>query len=333
MFGIKFFDEFLLTSAARVLAALLLLLGVCSPVLADDLMNQIRQRIVVGWPGAAVAKYSGLGSQVKYGGYVVFGSQAKLGKDLCREKPKGGFFLMDHEGGVVNRIASALPSAKMASRDFVGFSRQWGLDMERMNAMCVDVVLGPMVDTAMDGGGRSFSSDFSKNAAFSQALMRESRRAGIVSAIKHYPGSIGSCSRVGRSKEVFSCDPTVEAIASQWSSLDLFGIPIVMTSFNRFPRISQKYAFADSSVMGLLRGQMRFDGVTLTDSITELPDIDMDESLIHDIFLNNDMVMILDDGLADQVAESVAQMMGSDASLRESHRLSLGRIEALKSSR
>lgn len=317
-----------LASALAIALSAMPLACLASALDQDALVRELQSRVVVGWPGAQVAKYSGLGVQTKFGGYVVFGDQAKLGRALCAQKPKGAWFLMDHEGGAVNRIDSALGPAKAAPKDFSAYSAQWAQDASRIASMCVDAVLGPMVDTTMDGYGRSFTPDFATNWTYAKPLMRIAGERGVQSVLKHYPGSVGRCRRVGQSKEVFSCDPDLAAVKAMWSGVDWSGVKYVMTSFNRFDAIAGGYGFVNKPLMSALRKDLGFSGVTITDSITELPAIESNEKLQVDLFRYNDMVMILDDGLALEVVERVAQEMVRDPQLLRGHRLSLERIAA-----
>nr|MDQ2960847.1 glycoside hydrolase family 3 protein [Candidatus Dormibacteraeota bacterium] len=190
--------------------------------------------------------------------------------------------MSDVEGGSVERAANllgAMPSARelaqaMSPPQVQAFARSAG---RRMRAIGLTMDLAPVADLdAGDGptpsnpdGTRSFSADPLVAAADATAFATGLAAAGVVPVIKHFPGLHGA----GDNTDVGP------AQTSPWSALQQRGkvpfraaidggIPAVMLSNASVPGLSSLPSSLSASVVSVLRDQLGFRGLILTDSLT-----------------------------------------------------------------
>lgn len=226
------------------------------------------------------------------GGVILFGSYAPsdLGPELAaltRLAPGrvAPFVMADEEGGVVQRLANlvgSLPSARemaatMTPGQVENLVRSVG---ERMHDAGVSMDLAPVLDldagsgpNASDADGtRSFSLDpelATRNGlAFADGLIA----AGVVPVLKHFPG-------LGRATGNTDLEP---AQTQPWPALQRAGIlpfeaairagmPAVMISNASVPGLTSMPASLSSAVItGVLRDQLGFTGLVLTDSLSAI---------------------------------------------------------------
>jgi beta-N-acetylhexosaminidase len=150
-----------------------------------------------------------------------------------------------------------------------------GATARALRAVGVNVVLGPVADVASGTGGsvmasRAYPGDAAAVAATTRAAVRAYLRAGVLPAVKHFPGLGGAATntddapaRIGRTRAQLATDlaPFRAAIGA--------GAPLAMLGHAAYPALdpdriaSQSHAIATE----LLRGTLGFDGVAMTDSL------------------------------------------------------------------
>ena len=137
------------------------------------------------------------------GGITLLGSpRAGLRRDLraVRDAARGPvlpFLASDEEGGAVQRLAAAiypLPSARRMGRwspaRVRGVAHDYAVQMRRLG---VRMDLAPVADLAVPGSymaglGRAFAADPDRVTARVRAWRLGMRDAGVVTALKHWPG-------------------------------------------------------------------------------------------------------------------------------------------------
>jgi beta-N-acetylhexosaminidase len=139
----------------------------------------------------------------------------------------------------------------------------------------VNVVLGPVADVAAGTRGsvmasRAYPGDASRVAAAMRAAVAAYLRAGVLPVAKHFPGLGGAGTntddapvRVGRTRARLAADlqPFRAAVAA--------GAPLAMLGHARYPALDPHRIASQSPAIatGLLRDELGFDGVAMTDSL------------------------------------------------------------------
>jgi beta-N-acetylhexosaminidase len=224
------------------------------------------------------------------GGVILFGSQAPtdLGASLAqltRAAPGGiaPLIMTDEEGGAVQRMANlvgSMPSARtMAATMTASQIQQLAQNVgAKMRAAGVTMDLAPVLD--LDGGPgpsdtnpdgtRSFSPVESTAERDGLAFANGLRAAGVIPVVKHFPGLGGATGNTD----------SMAAATLPWSNLQTngllpftaavrSGIPAVMLANATVPGLTSGPASLSLTVItGVLRGQLGFNGLVITDSLS-----------------------------------------------------------------
>ena len=224
------------------------------------------------------------------GGVLLFGTQAPLdlGAALAALKaqaPDGvaPLVMSDEEGGAIQRMANlvgAMPSARemgatLTPAQIQALATTVG---RRMKAAGVTMDLAPVLD--LDGGDgpdptdadgtRSFSLVAGVATADGLAFAAGLQAAGIVPAVKHFPGLGGA-----------TANPDLAPASTlPWSTLQGDGllpfqaaisahVPAVMVADAAVPGLTALPASLSPTVItAVLRNRLHFDGLVLTDSLS-----------------------------------------------------------------
>jgi beta-N-acetylhexosaminidase len=223
----------------------------------------------------------GLAGVTFFGGNVV-GDTAALTATLRAAAPVEPVIAIDEEGGDVTRLAYASGSpypgnAALGAVDDVSLTRSVyaaiGADLSRLG---INTDLAPDADVLdLSGsaavGTRSFGPDTSLVARHVAAAVSGLQSAGIVACAKHFPGhgSTGDDSHLslatisGTLAEIRTRDlpPFVAAIAA--------GSLALMPGHLRVPELtgSLPASLSPAAVTGLLRGELGFSGVVISDAL------------------------------------------------------------------
>ncbi len=180
--------------------------------------------------------------------------------------------MVDQEGGDVRIVPWAGPPAGQAQRATAAEARAVARDAGReLRALGVDVVLGPVADAGRSGtalAGRSFSGDV---PALTAATVRGWLRGGVLPTAKHFPG-LGAATT---NTDDAAADVEVDRAGLERVDLPPFaaaieaGAPLVMASHARYPALDADRPASQSRAIltGLLRGELGFEGVVVTDSL------------------------------------------------------------------
>ena len=223
----------------------------------------------------------------KMGGVVLLGNgwltrhtaamvTAELQQAACtRGEPL--LIAVDQEGGLVRRLAWAPPTEAPAymSNPTVAHDQAAGA-AAALRSVGIDVDFAPVVDTPTPAGNflgsRAFSHSRTWNASMARAFVTGLQTHGIAAAAKHFPG-LGLASgntdngriviRAAASKLRHGLLPFQSAVRA--------GAKLVMVSTAVYPKLDgskRPAAFSSTIINGLLRKQLGFTGVTVTDSLT-----------------------------------------------------------------
>jgi beta-N-acetylhexosaminidase len=228
---------------------------------------------------------------VNAGGLLLLGplpNASQLAADLApaaRRTNNGSapFVMVDEEGGEVQRLGTdvqSIPSARqMAATMTTAQVEKRAENVGRqMLALGVDVDLAPVLDldggpslSAQDPDGpRSFSTDPSVASAYGMAFAAGLRAAGVLPVAKHFPGlgdatgntDYGPASTPPISQlRIAGLLPFQRAVAA--------GAPAVMVSNATVPGVASVPASVSPAVInGLLRSELHFNGLVMTDSLS-----------------------------------------------------------------
>jgi beta-N-acetylhexosaminidase len=223
----------------------------------------------------------GLAGVTLFGPNVV-GDTATLSAALRSAAAVDPVIAIDEEGGDVTRVAYAEGSpypgnAALGVVDDVALTRDVyaaiGGDLARLG---ININLAPCADVLVPGGSavvgtRSFGSDPSLVARHVTAAVAGLQDVGLAACAKHFPGhgSTASDSHLGLATvtgtmadlRVRDLPPFVAAIAA--------GSLAIMPGHLRVPELTGDLpaTFSSAAVMGLLRGELGFDGVVISDGM------------------------------------------------------------------
>ncbi|CUI17783.1 putative beta-N-acetylglucosaminidase [Candidatus Protochlamydia naegleriophila] len=197
-----------------------------------------------------------------------------------KEHPIPLLIATDQEGGVVNRITNGV--TVFPGNFALGQTNEPQLAEESAYAMACELLtiginmnLAPVVDVHSNPfnpiiGIRAFSSDPKEVARFGSKALAGYQRAHMVATLKHFPGH-------GDVKlDSHETLPTVYKSIEELEEIELLPFqvlasktPVIMTAHLMVPALDPTACttFSRSTIEGLLRGQMGYEGVILTDSL------------------------------------------------------------------
>jgi beta-N-acetylhexosaminidase len=145
-----------------------------------------------------------------------------------------------------------------------------------LQSVGIDVDFAPVVDTPSSArnflGSRAFSRSRTRNAQLARAFVTGLQTGGIAGTAKHFPGLGLASGNTDHGRIVIdSAAWKLRQGLLPFESAVAAGVRLVMISTAIYPKLdpSQKPAAFSSTILhGLLREQLGFKGVTVTDSLT-----------------------------------------------------------------
>lgn len=245
------------------------------------------------------------------------------------------FIATDQEGGEVQRLQGpgfdSIPSAtiqgQMTPTQLRAHARRWGTQLREAG---VNLNLAPVVDTVPPGEvnapigaiARQFGSDPTRVATHGVAVVLGLRDAGVDAAIKHFPGlgrvsgntdnSAGVTDRVTTRHDTFLA-PFAAGVNS--------GVPFVMMATAYYDRIdpSRPAAFSRAVVTGMLRGDLGFRGVVISDdlgSAAQVANYSPGDRAVDFVAAGGDIVLTVKASQIPQMAAAVLATARADATFR-----------------
>ncbi|MGH3223817.1 MAG: glycoside hydrolase family 3 protein [Streptosporangiaceae bacterium] len=252
------------------------------------------------------------------GGVILFGSYAPaaLPANLARLRQAAAsdpplLVMTDEEGGEVQRMANLVGSlpwprtiaATMTTAQARALAEQAG---RRMRAAGVTMDLAPVLDlsdspgpdAADPDGPRSFSIHASVATAYGLAFARGLQEGGVIPVVKHFPG-LGQAS-YNSDFGPASVPPlqTLKARALRpFAAAIRAGLPAVMVGNVSVPGLTGTLpaSLSPPAITGLLRHELGFRGLILTDSLSALAVHDagysVPQAAVHAVEAGADMVL------------------------------------------
>jgi beta-N-acetylhexosaminidase len=200
---------------------------------------------------------------------------ATLAAELRSERPEA-LVAIDEEGGDVTRLeaseGSSYPgNAALGAVDDVGLTDGIAASVgAELAAAGINWNLAPVADVNAPKnpviGVRSFGSEPVRVAAHVAAFVRGLQRAGVAACVKHFPGH-GSTAQDSHVELPTVVGP-VEAGLEPFRAAVEAGAQTIMTAHVRVPKLGDVPATINPLVVtGILRGDLRFDGVVMADAL------------------------------------------------------------------
>jgi beta-N-acetylhexosaminidase len=184
---------------------------------------------------------------------------------------------VDQEGGLVRRLFWAPPTEapdQMTSASIA--EAQASETATALHSVGIDVDFAPVVDTPSSPhnflGSRAFSRSRTWNAAMARAFVDGLQTHGIAATAKHFPGLGLASGNTDHGRIVIgSAAWKVRQGLLPFHSAIQAGVKLVMLSTAIYPNLDpsdKPAAFSPKIVHGILRQQLGFQGVTVTDTLT-----------------------------------------------------------------
>lgn len=247
------------------------------------LEQQVGQAIVLSFSGTTVPDYvSEALAERRVAGVILFGgniSGPEQLRSLTRDLRRYGgrpIVAVDQEGGRVRRLPWAGPRAEQPAQLARGTVRSAAAAAARaLRAAGITVTFAPVADVPSVRGaalaGRSFTRDPDAASDAVRAAVRGWRSGGVAPTAKHFPGLGGAPTNT---------DDAIVTIGSSRAALDAVDlppfraaigarVPLVMVGHARYPALDRTRIASQSRpiVEGLLRDELGFRGVVVTDSL------------------------------------------------------------------
>jgi beta-N-acetylhexosaminidase len=248
---------------------------------APPLSRAVGRKIVTGMAGTFPSR--SLRARVRkgqVGGVILFGPNVGPGlgraiDSLQRAARAGGnpplLIAVDQEGGEVKRLRSLPPSRAPAQMTAATAGAEGAATGRALRARGINTDLAPVADVDHGSflGSRSFGRDPDAVAAAACAFAGGLQAAGVNATLKHFPGLGRTRSntdlhrvRVSASAAALRADLTAYRQCGAAARL-------VMLSNATYPALdpARPAAVSPAVVTTLLRGELGFRGVTITDSL------------------------------------------------------------------
>lgn len=251
------------------------------------------QRIMVGMTGTTpspallkAARAGQVGAVILFGSNIVSRAQTvALTGNLQRAAAGGGnpklLIAVDQEGGQVKRLPAGPPylsPPQMAATDNLRVASRQGLvTATYLKRWGINIDLAPVSDVPTFRGafiwqqGRAFSFNATKTAQFATAFALGLQSGGVAATAKHFPG-LGSA----RTDTDFARQELTPTAAQRAAALEPYqqmiprGVDAILLAVAGYPaydRTGTAAALSRPIIQGLLRGRLKFGGVTITDSL------------------------------------------------------------------
>jgi len=260
------------------------------------------------YDGESVARMNGgiarMLGKYRFGGAILFGENlrdtadsVRLVRDFQRAATAGGGLPLligaDQEGGIVTRLGqgTCLPgNMAIGAAGCAEYAHEAGAITGReLRAVGIGVNFSPVCDVNDNPANpvihlRSFGSDPDIVAEMALAMAEGIERQGVIAVGKHFPGhgNTSADSHVSLPRVEKDLDALRETELKPFQALIDAGVKMLMCAHVQFPelddatfasaaggrRVVVPAAFSRVLLTDLLRGEMGFDGVVITDAMT-----------------------------------------------------------------
>jgi beta-N-acetylhexosaminidase len=260
--------------------------------------QRVGQLFLVGIAGAPGAEVAGAVSTYHFGSFLFEGtSTAGVAADrqvaraievLASPAATAGvrfFVAANQEGGQVQElqgpgfssIPPALDQGQLSARELERQAADWG---RQLKSAGVNLDLAPVMDVVPSATAsqnqpvgalqREFGDNPKTNGSHGAAFIRGMRQAGVATTAKHFPGLglvVGNTDYTSGVVDT-TTGPNSPYLKSFQAAIKA-GVPFVMVALATYTRIDPDHlaAFSSRVMRGLLRKQLHFRGVIISDDL------------------------------------------------------------------
>jgi beta-N-acetylhexosaminidase len=246
---------------------------------------------------------------------------------------------VDQEGGIVRRLAWAPPTEapdEMTSATVA--QEQASAAAAALRSVGIDVDFAPVADTPGSArsflGSRAFSHSRSWNAQMAHAFVDGMQGSGIAATAKHFPGLGLASGNTDHGRIVIrSAAWKVRQGLLPFKSAVEAGVQLVMLSTAVYPRLdpaARPAAFSPPIVSGILRKQLGFKGVTVTDSLTAPAADRIPHTATKAMLAGSDLLIFGSESASERGYATLAADQAGSPGLQARLAHASGRIRALK---
>jgi beta-N-acetylhexosaminidase len=320
----------------------------------DELHRLAARTLCIGFDGleptseALALVEAGVGGVILFGRNVREPRQAQALNGKLKAAAKGALLIsIDHEGGRVARLTqgmTAWPSMRvLGARGDAGLAREVGRAMGReLRALNFDMDFAPVMDVDTNPanpviGDRSLSADAAVVGKLGAAIVEGIQSAGVAACAKHFPGHGDT------SQDSHLTLPKLSHTMTRLRAVELppfqaainAGVSSVMTAHVIFEPIDRVYPATMSKAVldGILRGEMKFEGVVISDDMDMKAVADhyeFDDALVRGLNAGVDLFLICHSPTKQrQAIEIIAQAVKDGRVERRRLEEAAGRVDTL----
>ncbi len=327
--------------------------------------QRIGQLLMVGiQPGQAPAGIDAtirdqhVGAAIYLGGWQGAALVASTSEHLQQQATAaatGGVRLLvaaDQEGGEVRQLKgsgfSSLPSALSQGRlSTAAITANGATTGRELKAVGVNVNLAPVADTVPASIGRNnapigrysreYGNDPATVARGVTATVAGLRAGGVAATVKHFPG----LGRVTGNTDLTASGITDTTASTSDPYLEPFragigaGAELVMVSSARYPQLDpdNQAVFSTAVITGLLRGQLGYGGVVITDDVgaaKAVAAVPPGDRAVRFVAAGGDIVLTANASLAPTMLTALATRAAQDPTFAQQLDAAARRVLALK---
>lgn len=249
---------------------------------------------------------------------------------------------VDQEGGIVRRLPWAPPTEAPAEMSSPSVAHaQAAAAAAALHSVGIDVDFAPVVDTPASPrnflGSRAFSRSRTWNASMARAFVTGLQASGrVAGTAKHFPGLGLAGGNTDNGKIVIGSPAWKlrEGLAPFQAAVNA-GVKLVMVGTAIYPRLDPSRtpaAFSSKIVQGLLRKQLGFKGVTVTDSLTAPAAVAIHDAPAKAEMAGSELLLYGSESASEQAYATLAADAAKRPALRARLAQAASRIRTLKAS-
>ena len=285
------------------------------------LEEKVGQLLVIGAEGTSFSgEMDNLIHNYHVGGVIIMGENVSTTLELLQlmndikkanEPSKNPLFLsVDEEGGRVSRLPAGLPKLPTSEKigklndESVGY-RAGAYLAGVLNEFGYNMNFAPVLDVNSNPrnpviGDRSFGSDPYQVAKLGISTMHGMMDNGIIPVVKHFPGHgdtvVDSHKSLPKEETTLEALRNVELVPFQKAIEE--GADVVMVAHILFPALDPNYpsSMSKAIITGLLRNEMQFEGVIITDDLTMgaiANDYTIPEAAVQSFIAGSDLLLVV----------------------------------------
>lgn len=287
-----------------------------------SLRQKAAQVLLVGFPEDALSTQNSTLNQLLQeappGGVILYGRNVgspaelqELIEHLQRSQEETGapalLVAVDQEGGPIRRIEQgvpALPSARTLGEEVdPSYARDLAAQQARaLLDLGINTNLAPVADVVSDPASflfeRTYSADALEVSEYVAAAVAAQEEAGLISVVKHFPGhgaALGD-THEGIARAGASLEEIRDVHLVPFSAAIAAGVPAVMVAHIEVPALGEDEPVPASRssavIQGLLREELGFQGVVITDDLEMGAVGDAAEAAVQSLVAGADLLIL-----------------------------------------